>query len=134
MKKIFDLCNPAVPVDWSICIDQEVHKQWIDWKEIWLWVFHRKMMFAHSDWVVATTQNNKALFLTLQDYSNGIWEDGKYWIYRGYYLMPLYSLWFFLPLHYISDVDYIDTGVFPTRLRIMIVLDVWSSSTSVLAR
>ena len=34
-------------------------------------------MFAHSDWVVATTQNNKALFLTLQVYSNGIKEDGK---------------------------------------------------------
>ena len=47
-------------------------------------------MFAHSDWVVATTQNNKALFLTLQVYSNGIWEDGKYWIYRGYHLMTLY--------------------------------------------
>lgn len=95
MKKIFDLCNPAVPVDWSICIDQEVHKQWIDWKEILLCVFHRKMMFVHSDWVVATTQNNKDLFLALQVYSNGIKEDGKYWIYRGYHLMTLYSLWFF---------------------------------------
>ena len=39
-------------------------------------------MFAHSDWVVATTQDNEALFLTLQVYSNGIWEDGKYWIYN----------------------------------------------------
>ena len=81
IEKIFDLCVPAVPVDWSICIDQGEHKQWIDWKGIWLWVFHRKMMFVHSDWAIATTQNNEALFLILKVYSNA--KYGKYSSYRG---------------------------------------------------
>ena len=38
-------------------------------------------MFVHSDWAIATTQNNKALFLILKVYSNA--KYGKYSSYRG---------------------------------------------------